>query len=123
MYDNVCKLIAETYAQDLVASVELFLHMLPFAVLAQTEQPMQVLQQVVQRLETILDRAVKANLSTYVYGLAGLKLDKVQAKRILREDIMKESATYQALREEFLQYRARCRCSRGIYGAVIEAKR
>ena len=71
--------------------------MLPFAVLSKTENPVDVLQQVSKQIETIGDRTEQVNLTATTAILAGLVLDKIMIRRILREEIMKESVIYQEI--------------------------
>lgn len=74
--------------------------LLPFAVLGQTRDPVQVLQQVAQAIDQIADRRVQSNVAASTYILAGLTLEKEVIKRLLRRDIMQESVTYQDIQEE-----------------------
>ncbi|ACK65570.1 conserved hypothetical protein [Rippkaea orientalis PCC 8801] len=71
--------------------------LLPFAALSQTENPVNVLQQVARRIEAISDRIEKSNVTATTAILASLVLDKMVIKRLLRDDIMKESAIYQEI--------------------------
>ncbi|HAC65256.1 MAG TPA: hypothetical protein DCF68_17450 [Cyanothece sp. UBA12306] len=71
--------------------------LLPFAVLSQTENPVNVLQQVARRIEGISDRVQKSNVTATTAILASLILDKIVIKRLLRDEIMKESAIYQEI--------------------------
>lgn len=72
----------------------------PFAVLSQTTDPTQVLQQVAQAIDQLDDQRVQSNLSASTYVLAGLILEKEVIRRILRRDLMQESVTYQEILEE-----------------------
>ena len=69
--------------------------LLPFAVLSQTDNPVEVLQQVAQEIEGISDRAEKSDIMATAAILAGLVLDRMVINRLLREEIMKESVIYQ----------------------------
>lgn len=73
------------------------LGLLPFAVLSQTENPVQVLEQVARRIDRVTDRQERSDLSATTAILAGLVLDKMIITRLLREDIMKESVIYQEI--------------------------
>lgn len=72
----------------------------PFAVLSQTVDRVQVLQQVAQAIDQLDDQRVQSNLSASTYVLAGLILEKEVIRRILRRDLMQESVTYQEILEE-----------------------
>lgn len=56
-----------------------------------------VLHQVAQQIETISDRTQQVNVTASTAILAGLVLDKMMIKRLLREEIMKESVIYQEI--------------------------
>ncbi|WP_017328248.1 Rpn family recombination-promoting nuclease/putative transposase [Synechococcus sp. PCC 7336] len=71
--------------------------LLPFAVLAQTGDREQTLQQVSERIEAIGDREQRADVAASTAILAGLVLEKELIRSVLREDVMKESAIYQEI--------------------------
>ena len=71
--------------------------LLPFAVLSQTENPVDVLQKVAKQIEGINNRTEQSNVTATTAILAGLVLDKIIIKRLLREEIMKESVIYQEI--------------------------
>ena len=71
--------------------------LLPFAVLSQTVDRVEVLRRVAPKIEAITDRRQQANLAASTSILAGLILDKAIIKRILRQDIMRESIIYQEI--------------------------
>ena len=73
--------------------------LLPFAVLSQTQNPVQVLEQVARRIEAIDNPKEQSDLSATTAILAGLVLDKMIIRQLLREDIMKESVIYQDIQE------------------------
>lgn len=73
--------------------------LLPFAVLSQTQNPVQVLEQVARRIEAIDNPREQSDLSATTAILAGLVLDKMIIRQLLREDIMKESVIYQDIQE------------------------
>lgn len=56
-----------------------------------------VLEQVAKQIETIDDRTEQVNLTATTAILAGLVLDKMIIRRLLREEIMKESVIYQEI--------------------------
>jgi len=74
--------------------------LLPFAVLSQTSNPEETLQQVARQIEQIEDRRVQSNLAASTAVLAGIVLDKDLIKRLLRSDIMQESVIYQDIKAE-----------------------
>jgi predicted transposase/invertase (TIGR01784 family) len=69
--------------------------LLPFAALAQTNNPEEVLRDVAKQIDDIKDKSLKSNLTTAAYIFSGLVLDKEIIQRLLRSEIMKESVTYQ----------------------------
>jgi predicted transposase/invertase (TIGR01784 family) len=73
---------------------------LPFAVLSQTQDPVETLREVAQRVEQIEDKRTQSNLAAATAILAGLLLDKVLIHQILRRDIMRESVIYQEIEAE-----------------------
>jgi predicted transposase/invertase (TIGR01784 family) len=74
--------------------------LLPFAVLTQAEQPVQVLRQVAQRVAQVVDGREQSNLTAASGILAGLILDKDVIRQVLRQDVMRESVIYQEIRAE-----------------------
>lgn len=74
--------------------------LLPFAVLSQTSQPVDVLTSVAKQIEVLEDKKVQSNIAATTAILAGLVLDKIVIKRLLREEIMKESVMYQEIKSE-----------------------
>ena len=77
-----------------------FSGLLPFAVLSRTDNPVTVLTQVAESIETIDDQKVKSNLTASTAILAGLLLNQENISKILRSDIMKESVIYQQILAE-----------------------
>jgi predicted transposase/invertase (TIGR01784 family) len=71
--------------------------LLPFAPLAQTDNPEEVLRTVAKQIDDIEDKNLKSNLTTAAYIFSGLVLDKEIIQRILRSEIMKESVTFQEI--------------------------
>ena len=74
--------------------------LLPFAVLGKTDDRSDLLQQVVERIESISDRRTQNNVAASTAILAGLVLEKEVIRRLLRQDIMQESVIYQDIWEE-----------------------
>lgn len=74
--------------------------LLPFAVLSQADSPADVLQQVAERIQRIPERIVQSNLTATAAILSALVLDKAVVRRILRSDLMQESAIYQEIKAE-----------------------
>jgi predicted transposase/invertase (TIGR01784 family) len=82
---------------------EIFLQtpgLLPLAVLSNTSNPANTLQQVATAINAIADKRMQSNLASSTFILAGLVLKKEVVQRLLRRDIMRESVTYQLLVEE-----------------------
>lgn len=71
--------------------------LLPFAVLARSPQPEEMLRTIAQKIEQIELNKERANIATYAYMLGGLRYSKEILSQLLREEIMRESVTYQAL--------------------------
>lgn len=72
----------------------------PFAILGRAEQPEQILRQVASGIQALPQQTQRANLAAYTYLLGGLRFNKDLMRQLLREDVMRESVTYQALVEE-----------------------
>jgi len=71
--------------------------LLPFAVLSQTDNPAKVLQQVARQIEKISDNIERNNIAASTGIIAGLVLNQSIIKRLLKEEIMKESVIYQEI--------------------------
>jgi len=74
--------------------------LLPLAVLARTDAPTSLLQQVATRVDMIEERRQKSDISAYTEILAGLKFDKDLIRRFLREELMRESVIYQEILQQ-----------------------
>jgi predicted transposase/invertase (TIGR01784 family) len=74
--------------------------LLPLAILAATQSPEQLLNQVAQRVSTIESTQQRREASAYVQLLAGLRFDKSLIRQVFREDIMRESVIYQEIQQE-----------------------
>jgi predicted transposase/invertase (TIGR01784 family) len=84
-------------------SSEVFLKkggLLPLAILTKSEEQIIRLREVAQRLDTIENPGVRANLVAATAVFAGLVMEPETIKTILRSDIMKESAFYQDILQE-----------------------
>ena len=84
-------------------SSEVFLKkggLLPLAILTKSEEQIIRLREVAQRLDTIENPGVRANLMAATAVFAGLVMEPEMIKTILRNDIMKESAFYQDILQE-----------------------
>ena len=77
--------------------------LLPLAVLARTDEPAYLLEQVATRVDMIEERQQKSEISAYTEILAGLKFDKHLIRRFLREELMRESVIYQEIEQESRQ--------------------
>jgi len=86
----------EESAQALLAFPTLW----PLAILADATEPEAILRQVAQGLNRLTNRAERANLAAYIYLLGGLRFREGLLRQLLREEIMQESVTYQALLEK-----------------------
>ena len=74
--------------------------LLPLAILAATQSPEQLLNQVAQRVSTIESTQQRREASAYVQLLAGLRFNKTLIRQVFREDIMRESVIYQEIQQE-----------------------
>jgi len=106
---------------------EIFLQtpgLLPLAVLSNTSNPTNTLQQVATAINAITDKRMQSNIASSTFILAGLVLKKEVVQRLLRRDIMRESVTYQLLveevREEFQERICLCAVSMLKEGLSLE---
>lgn len=82
---------------------ELFMNqlgLLPLAVLSSGENPKMVLTQIAQTIKQESNTTTKNNLLAISSILAGLVLNELTIKQILKSDIMKESVIYQEILRE-----------------------
>ncbi len=86
----------ETPSESLLQFPGLF----PFAILTQVENRENLLRQISQEIEKISNKTEKSNLAASTAILAGLVLNKDIIRRLLRNDIMKESVIYQEINAE-----------------------
>ena len=77
--------------------------LLPLAVLAQTDAPTALMQQVAFLVDTIKEPMQQRNISACAEILASLKFDKDFIRQFLREEFMRESAIYQEILQEGVQ--------------------
>ncbi|NEO73743.1 DUF4351 domain-containing protein [Moorena sp. SIO3H5] len=77
--------------------------LLPLATLARSNNPNQLLQQVVAEVDTIEEKPLRGNLAACVDVLAGLRFDKALVRRLLSEEVMEESVTYQDIIQKGVQ--------------------
>ncbi|WP_254048061.1 DUF4351 domain-containing protein [Synechococcus sp. BDU 130192] len=71
--------------------------LLPLAVLAKTQAPEQLLQQVSQQLDRIEDRTEQLNLKAATQILAGIKFTDAMIEQFFQEELMQESVIYQKI--------------------------
>ncbi|MDJ0621002.1 MAG: Rpn family recombination-promoting nuclease/putative transposase [Calothrix sp. MO_192.B10] len=69
--------------------------LLPFVILSRTEDKIQTLQEIARRIENMTNRKEQSNVAAATSILAGLILEKEVIRRVLREEIMRESVIYQ----------------------------
>lgn len=74
--------------------------LLPLAVLARTDSPASLMQQVAVRVDTIEEPQQQRNISACAEILASLKFDKDFIRQFLRKQFMRESAIYQEILQE-----------------------
>jgi predicted transposase/invertase (TIGR01784 family) len=83
--------------------VELFLQapgLLPFAILANSQERLEVLRQVASQAEQISAQNVRQDVMAASAVLAGLVLDTSSIRQILRSEAMRESVIYQDILQE-----------------------
>lgn len=74
--------------------------LLPFAVLTNTNTPVETLKQVAQEISNISDQQTQNNVAASAFILAGLVLEQNIIQQLLWREIMRESVTYQAILDE-----------------------
>ncbi|NEO47673.1 MAG: Rpn family recombination-promoting nuclease/putative transposase [Moorea sp. SIO4A3] len=77
--------------------------LLPLATLAKSNRPNLLLEQVVVEVDRIEEKPLRGNLAACVDVLAGLRFDKDLIRRLLSEEVMEESVTYQDIIQKGLQ--------------------
>ncbi|NEN99146.1 MAG: Rpn family recombination-promoting nuclease/putative transposase [Moorea sp. SIO3I7] len=77
--------------------------LLPLATLARSNSPNRLLEQVVAEVDRIEEKPLRGNLAACVDVLAGLRFDKNLVCRLLREEVMEESVTYQDIIQKGVQ--------------------
>ncbi|AOX01698.1 hypothetical protein BJP34_21660 [Moorena producens PAL-8-15-08-1] len=77
--------------------------LLPLATLARSNRPNLLLEQVVAAVDKIEEKPLRGNLAACVDVLAGLRFDKNLVRRLLREEVMEESVTYQDIIQKGVQ--------------------
>jgi predicted transposase/invertase (TIGR01784 family) len=77
--------------------------LLPLAILAQTDSPNALLEEVAARLAMIEEPEQRLNLSACVSVLAGLRFKEELIRQLFRKDIMRESVIYQEILQEGVQ--------------------
>ncbi|OCR02073.1 hypothetical protein BCD67_07815 [Oscillatoriales cyanobacterium USR001] len=77
--------------------------LLPLAALAQSDNPNTLLEQVAQQVAMIKETEQRQNISACVFVLAGLRFEKNLIRQLFKEDIMRESVTYQDILQQGVQ--------------------
>ncbi|WP_424101988.1 Rpn family recombination-promoting nuclease/putative transposase [Moorena producens] len=77
--------------------------LLPLATLARSNSPNRLLEQVVTEIDRIEEKPLRGNLAACVDVLAGLRFEKDLVRRLLREEVMEESVTYQDIIQKGVQ--------------------
>ncbi|NEQ05975.1 MULTISPECIES: Rpn family recombination-promoting nuclease/putative transposase [unclassified Moorena] len=77
--------------------------LLPLATLARSNSPNRLLEQVVAQVDKIEEKPLRGNLAACVDVLAGLRFDQDLVRRLLREEVMEESVTYQDIIQKGVQ--------------------
>jgi len=74
--------------------------LLPLAVLARTDSPTRLLEQVAAQVDMIEEPQQQRNISACAEILAALKFDQKFVRQFLREEFMRESTIYQEILHE-----------------------
>jgi predicted transposase/invertase (TIGR01784 family) len=74
--------------------------LLPFAVLGQSESPVEMLRQVTEIVDQIEDQRTQSNLMAASAILAGLRLDQDVIYQLVRRDMMQESVIYRSIQKD-----------------------
>ncbi|HLO51495.1 MAG TPA: Rpn family recombination-promoting nuclease/putative transposase [Kamptonema sp.] len=77
--------------------------LLPLATLAKSDNPNTLLEQVAHQVAIIEETEQRQNISACVFVLAGLRFEKNLIRQLFREDVMRESVTYQDILEQGVQ--------------------
>jgi predicted transposase/invertase (TIGR01784 family) len=77
--------------------------LLPLAILAASDSPNTLLEEVAARVAMIEEPQQRLNLSACVSVLAGLRFKEELIRQLFRKDIMRESVIYQEILQEGLQ--------------------
>ncbi|NET84077.1 MAG: DUF4351 domain-containing protein [Moorea sp. SIO1F2] len=77
--------------------------LLPLATLARSNSPNRLLEQVVAEVDRIEEKPLRGNLAACVDVLAGLRFEKELVRRLLLEEVMEESVTYQDIIQKGVQ--------------------
>lgn len=77
--------------------------LLPLAVLARTDFPATLMQQVAAQVDMIEESQVQRNISACAQVLAGLRFEKDFIQQFLREEFMRESVIYQEILQQGVQ--------------------
>ncbi|WP_293114586.1 hypothetical protein, partial [Moorena sp. SIO4G3] len=91
--------------------------LLPLATLARSNNPNQLLQQVVAQVDRIEEQGQRGNLAACVDVLAGLRFDKELVRRLLSEEIMEESVSGRSAGSPPLRPLSTVRTSLQVHGA------
>ncbi len=74
--------------------------LLPLATLTRTDSAQTLLEQVARRVARIESREQRQNILSCADILAGLRYEKALIRQVFREEVMRESVTYQAILKE-----------------------
>ncbi len=69
--------------------------LLPFAVLARSDEPDRLLREVAEQIQNVAQPDTRADLTAAAYLLGGLRFDKKLLRSLFREEIMIQSSSYQ----------------------------
>ncbi|NET39341.1 MAG: DUF4351 domain-containing protein [Cyanothece sp. SIO1E1] len=97
--------------------------LLPFAVLAQTQNRPELLRQVATQIEDIPERWAQSHITASAAILAGLVLDKGLIQQVLRRELMRESVIYQEIKAEGLPEGRQAGLQEGRQAGLPEGRR
>ncbi len=93
--------------------------LLPLAILARTDSPNSLLQQVAAQVDMIEERDEQQNISACTQILAGLRFKKDLIRQLFREEMMQESVIYQDILQKGEQRGEQRGKQKGEAGLII----
>lgn len=88
--------VVKVYEQDPAVFLQT-IALVPLAPLAKAKRPVELLERVVERIEQIESPIERREVEVCTHLLAGLRFDRKLLKSLFREEVMRESVTYQEI--------------------------